>query len=125
MKFEHENDYLQVLLDACLNTQLNPILSNGICCNNERFISDVLIKFEDDNLIELISETLEKVSNNIFANWPKFSGSKLFPVPSTNFKSNCDMFCDTNNYWEGAYGDLRKELLQFMIDSLKLALKTK
>lgn len=54
----------------------------------------------------------------IFKHWPKFSGMLHYPVPAAYYDNPKTEFTETDNLWQGAYGDLRKELLQFCIDEL-------
>lgn len=119
MKFQHENDYLKVLLDACLNVKAHPNVKFGICVN-------LILSFEDSILLEQVLCDLENIRDIIFKEWPNYSGDIRYPVPSLfPLISSENLYYHTDNMWIGEYGDLRKELLQFMIDSLKLALKTK
>jgi len=65
----------------------------------------------------------ELIMDNIVSVWPDFSGDYYYPVPSP--------ICGQSSYhaywelrkWEGAYGEKRKELLNFCIDYLKESLK--
>lgn len=65
----------------------------------------------------------------LFAAWPKFSGSVLFPVPATDERfwhfthSEEHQFMKTEDFWEGDYGQLRKELLDFCIQTLQQELE--
>ena len=57
----------------------------------------------------------------LFVIWPKFSGRMAFPVPSVN-KHECEFVAwRTKKLWSrrSAYGRLRWELLDFMIEKSK------
>lgn len=53
----------------------------------------------------------------LFKLWPKFSGHSVYPVPGgyTDFWRAAG----TRRMWSGEYGNLRKELLNFMIEQLE------
>lgn len=53
----------------------------------------------------------------LFKLWPKFSGQSVFPVPG-GFTAFCRA-AGTKYMWSGEYGQLRKELLNFMIEQLE------
>lgn len=59
----------------------------------------------------------------LFQLWPKFSGQEDFPIPDPSGKEDpYDIFSRTysqENQWYGPYGDLRVELLDFLIEILK------
>lgn len=50
----------------------------------------------------------------IWQNWPKFSGDIKFPVPYGDLT-----YFRHANKWDGEYGDLRRELLDFLIAQLE------
>ena len=55
--------------------------------------------------------------DHIIKMWPKYSGNSMFPVPSgdESIPPDCAyVYCQ--NVWEGKYGELRKELLDFLIE---------
>jgi len=54
----------------------------------------------------------------IFKRWPKFSGNINYPVPAVYYYNPDIEYNNSSNLWQGGYGDLRKELLQFCIDEL-------
>ncbi len=119
MKFEHENDYLKILLDTCLQVQANPLILHGLCGNLEVRFSHLCLEWE-------VKCSLRAIRNILFKEWPKYSKDIEYPVPSDLIGySPASAFWINMSKWDGTYGDLRKELLQFMIDSLRLALKTK
>ncbi len=74
----------------------------GICWN-----VSYLVGYRIDNWID------KKVIK-----WSKFSGSNLWPVPCPKGKSPHTAFMVAANVWTGKYGQLRYELLDFLIDEL-------
>lgn len=58
--------------------------------------------------------------------WPKFSGDNNYPVPGTPWCSARDMyyvsFGNAELMWDGDYGALREELLNWLIDTLQAEL---
>ena len=56
----------------------------------------------------------------LFNSWEKFSGNIFYPVPSPdNTLNEEDIYIKTKNVWFGEYGQLRIELLDFMIETLQ------
>lgn len=53
----------------------------------------------------------------LFALWPKFSSNLAYPIPGAGAAYLTAKACRT--MWSGPYGDLRKELLNFMIEQLE------
>lgn len=53
----------------------------------------------------------------LFGLWPKFSGNSTFPVPGG--EEAFRLAAGTKRMWSGEYGQLRKELLNFMIEQLE------
>lgn len=51
--------------------------------------------------------------------WPKYSGIRLFPVPGPMGEYALEAWGDHIDKWSGPYGDLRKDLLNFLIESIK------
>ena len=57
---------------------------------------------------------------SLFKAWPKFSGTLNFPVPHpTEPFSAAGAYYAAENKWEGEYGALRMELLDFCINELE------
>lgn len=52
----------------------------------------------------------------LFEAWPKFSGSIVYPVPGCGGRSGSWAYNYAGDVWVGEYGDLRWELLDFMIE---------
>ena len=55
--------------------------------------------------------------DDITETWPKFSGSYTYPIPcdGTDYTRPDDCFNSTDGLWEGVQGELRYELLHFVI----------
>lgn len=60
-------------------------------------------------------------------NWPKFSGSSMYPVPSDTQLNCIELFNVTNNYWDKTirYGRDRRELLDWLIEQFKTVINNK
>lgn len=59
------------------------------------------------------------VLNSLYCGWGKFSGDEHYPIPSpVEDQSPDEVYNLTGNLWEGKYGALRYELLDFLIDEL-------
>lgn len=61
--------------------------------------------------------------HSLFEKWPKFSGRILYPVPGVQDYTAERSFTRFPK-WSGEYGELRKELLEFMILELEYELNT-
>jgi len=62
----------------------------------------------------------EDLLHELFETWPKFSGDIEYPVPSDlEDESPRNAYDMRANLWVGAYGDLRKELLDHCINELE------
>lgn len=59
--------------------------------------------------------------DEIVETWPKFSGSWTYPIPcdGTDYTRPSDCFNCTENLWEGKQGELRRELLHYIIQHCK------
>ena len=102
-------------------------LDGGICPN-------IIYKFrvltpENGALFFNLSRLeIKKTLQQLCEDWPKFSGNRLFPVPiPDDFIEKYRHYSDPPNaiyfqegdLYAGSYGELRLELLQFIIDTLK------
>ena len=109
----------QLLLNALLvvkDNYKNEKYTTGICFLLKKEISDL-----DDGIYNDIIDEFY----NLVQKWPKYSGCIDYPVPSPycdDDRSPEDIYW-SNSYaetlWSGDYGNLRIELLDFMIDYLK------
>lgn len=71
-------------------------------------------------------EDVNEVLSQIWVKWSKYSGNPTYPISCTDsdfwdsnpWASARIQFGKTRNYWTGAYGELRIELLDFMIKEL-------
>ena len=55
---------------------------------------------------------------DLMTEWPKWSGERMFPVPHPEGKCPQRAFYNLP-MWEGPYGALRRELLDYLIERLK------
>lgn len=55
----------------------------------------------------------------LFSGWPHHSGNIDFPVPGTKSKSAESRYKSSVNKWKGDYGELRKDLLAYMINKVE------
>lgn len=112
---ENMMKHSQQLLDSLIDIKVNGpmIKSHGICDN----------LLEDDYLhgnVEMWSADLEQ----LMTKWHKFSGDECFPVPSTDSSLEAwRKYLQTHNKWIGKYGQLRYELLDFLIKELTEAVE--
>ena len=60
---------------------------------------------------------IARLFDKLAETWPKFSGSWVYPIPcdGTRFTSPEDCFNSTDDLWGGTQGELRHELLHFVI----------
>jgi len=57
---------------------------------------------------------------DVVRSWPKFSGSSIYPIPSPiPQQPPAEAYDYAVDMWDGPYGELRKELLQHIINELK------
>lgn len=88
-------------------------LGAGICDNVVEFLGD-----------DYSIDSTDKVFKPLFPWWDRYSGDCRYPVPSTNDElTPKGMFghaTDLGELWTGEYGDLRMELLDFLIEQLTL-----
>lgn len=53
------------------------------------------------------------VRRGLFESWPLYSGDPIYPVPG--YPSAGEAYNHCRHYWEGEYGDMRRDLLDFLI----------
>lgn len=67
--------------------------------------------------------SFEDVSNYVQLNckdWDHFSGDARFPIPShIKGLSPSDLFCSLEPRWSGEYGNLRRDLLDYLINKAR------
>ena len=52
--------------------------------------------------------------------WKHYSGNKIFPVPDPEGVQSAEyMFEYTRKHWEGKYGKLRWDLLEYLLEQFK------
>lgn len=103
-----------MLLQILKAVAVSPNKNTGIC-DNVRFKTFEI--YHNYTLDEELGAELDR----LMALWPKFSGSVVFPVVHPTEPSPVkayDLAKVCGELWSGEYGELRKELLQFCIDTL-------
>ena len=77
-------------------------------------ICAALDRLELDTFVSVVGQL-----KPLFKRWSKYSGFEIYPVPSPDStRTACAMFYYAQGkdaLWEGEYGALRKELLDFLI----------
>lgn len=101
---------LQADVQEYLHTDVPPgslTISEGICWHIDE---DVTAKATEEF----------KLAVTLMHQWPKRSGERGFPVPSTTTSSASGAYREHRDMWHGSeYADLRRELLAWMIEELK------
>lgn len=105
----------QILLNALMAIKEKPALSQvGICPN---------IEYATLNVPGTNDYRISKFFKAIAKTWPKFSGDLGYPVPAPFgvAKSGYQAYYSysEDSMWEGDYGALRKELLNYAISALE------
>ncbi|QJT71825.1 hypothetical protein TH1_143 [Shewanella phage Thanatos-1] len=72
-----------------------------------------------EHFLGSITFELKRLFSEVFVKWEKYSGDLNFPVPDPNECKGPYKAFFTYPLWEGEYGDLRKELLDFAIGELE------
>ena len=117
------NEYLQLMLDAALDIKAGNFNNRyGICGNIDHKVAYArAVKFPE----YVIDEEYEILMNSgrilirAFYTWPKFSGDVNFPIDDPyEIETAKDVYARSHK-WTGAYGALRFELLDHVIDFLK------
>lgn len=100
----------QALEQGCHNK------GQGICYH----VSNIGTQHTEDD------ETLSRLKTlflDYACDWPKHSGNYNYPVPTTGYYSGVDprtMYEQMHNVWAEEYGELRIELLDFVIGELNV-----
>lgn len=88
---------------------------NSICAALDQLELDAYGRTASSNTEGTVAHQLK----TLFERWPKYSGTETYPVPSPDSTRSADsMFyyaLDMDGMWTGPYGNLRKELLDFLI----------
>lgn len=77
------------------------------------------------SLLYIPDRAMEELLSDVMETWPKWSGSRTFPIPGTGGKSKISTYVDfaitRGNMWdpETEYGRLRLELLDHCITYLQ------
>jgi len=87
----------------------------GICWN-------VQLHLHGSSLGYSAQQRLLDYMYRLFPLWSKFSGDCSFPVPTyakSRYSTPRDIYMNSENLYEGLYGELRIDLLYFVIDLLE------
>lgn len=103
----------QALLDALLEVQDNPDTVSGICMQAP--VVRVRRAYDYYEMVQYL--------RGLCAQWPEYSGTDSCPVPHPHIAKPGDAYDHTYDLWEGEYGENRKRLLQFLIDTLQAELE--
>lgn len=95
-----------ILHEALLKVKDDPDQRLGICTNVDNHIHP------NDSL------AVDQLLKRLFVKWPKFSGDVVYPVPSPSAGESPKRAFEMSR-WVGPYGDLRRELLDFLIEQTK------
>ena len=115
------NEYLQLMLDAALDIKTGNFDETvGICGNIERKVKNARdVKFPGYVIdVESIMNPWRTLRRT-FCTWPKFSGDTDFPINDPNEIETADDAYARLPKWTGAYGALRFELLDHVIDFIE------
>lgn len=108
---------ITVTLEQKVHTALVDLKNNipasilGICFHLGNRLRDARVDYQEE-----LAEAFEA--------WPKFSGSIQWPVPCPNAGSPMEAYANSCNMWnpEDAYGALRLELLDHMVQHFEAKL---
>lgn len=111
--------FLEYLRDNIDTNSVGVSKALGICLNIRSIYRNSILRdvpYGDSGLPKLLQGTMQM--------WPKKSADIYYPVPSGN---GCKYAYYAFNLWSkrSKYGKLRRELLNFCIDTLKKELSTK
>lgn len=107
------------ILKACADLILEhgPYDPAGICLNLVMEMSTWMqIKDASGFEVRMLSRAVMDLFKHLSRVWPHFSGDHCFPVPWPGRSVNPQIAYDRENKWEGEYGDLRRNLLEFVRD---------
>lgn len=104
------------LLEALKALQVSiPEPTMGICGNLDHQLAKTLgEKMTDYFILEDLGMSTYQWVGETSQNWPKHSGCYAMPVPTPSLEGWV-----LTHKWEGEYGELRRELLQFLIEELE------
>lgn len=107
------------ILRACAELILEhgPYYPAGICLN---LAMEMSIWMQSDDAsgpeAKMLSIAVTDLFKHLSSDWPHFSGDHCFPVPWPDRSLEPQEAYDRENKWEGEYGDLRRNLLEFVRD---------
>lgn len=107
------------VLKACAELILEhgPHCPTGVCLNLAIEMS-LYMKSSGVSGAEasMLSRAVTDLFNALSRLWPHFSGDPYFPVPCPDRSLDPKEAYAVQNKWEGEYGDLRRNLLEFVRD---------
>lgn len=107
------------VLKACavLILEHGPFYNTGICPNLAMEMS-LWMQFNGASGPEakMLSIAVMDLFKHLSRFWPHFSGDPYFPVPCPDRSLDPKEAYESENRWEGEYGALRRNLLEFVRD---------
>ena len=117
------SEYLQLMLDAALDIKAGNFNNRyGICGNIDHKVAYArAVKFPEYVIDDDLTMYSPRILKQAFYTWPKFSGDVRFPINDPRNKVSAHRVYEYDELpkWTGAYGALRFELLDHVIDFLK------
>lgn len=106
-----------ILIDALVDLyQRGPRYRDlGICSHVGQYIEGLDLPYEEACKRFAGAEALME---ELFQEWPEFSGSVTYPVPGDVGESQSAAFYTTKDLWVGDYGEKRWALAEFMLRTL-------
>ena len=120
------NEYLQLMLDAALDIKAGNFDNRvGICGNIDHKVTNARgVKFPGYVIdAEQINMNSWRILRRAFCTWPKFSGDADFPIDDPYEIEEAHNVYARLPKWTGAYGKLRWELLDHIINFIEKEIK--
>lgn len=103
-------------LKSLQDPEENPNLDFGIC---GALLFLHTLDSDDDQLVDEFFQW-KRWAKSTWSQWPKYSGYREFPVPSDTARLTPERkFYGSCDKWSGQYGQLRMELLDFLIAKME------
>ncbi|ASD52156.1 hypothetical protein KNT64_gp204 [Pseudomonas phage PspYZU05] len=103
-------------------------MDNGICVSIRinKIFSELVDADTELSIVENLHTQIEFLVEDLFSGWEFHSGDKCYPVPASKSdlgKDSCtenasNMYWSETSCWEGEYGELRNDLLEYSIQKL-------
>lgn len=115
--------YTRDSIEAAIDTDDMTVLRYGLCAEWE----------EQLDHLKLFGLGLVDIRNELYQEWPGYSGERWYPIPmpgdmqdaydeyESDGGSNCEaewMYDNTDDMYEGEYGAMRMDCLQYLIERL-------